>query len=272
VHDLVNKLSKTTSIDEVAEIVCAVGALTLGAERVGMWIVDGQCARAVGKDVNTVTLQPESHPIAHVIHSRRARWLRPEQMLADTADRIRAASIVPLVVEDRAIGALAFTFTNEHLLQVEERELVFELAVAIAVHAARAIERLVAPVRAPRSWPSGTRPFVTAPSARRRILIVGEQSEADAFARALDELGHETVVVYSGIAAMRVSAEWPADVAFVDVDSSNSDATGIAGKLHGGQLVALTSHRARVPGFTAHVLKPFVLDTVVELLDSFDRN
>ena len=126
-----------------------------------------------------------------------------------------------------------------------------------------------------RSWPLGTQPIVTVEPSSRRILIVGEQAEAAPFARALEELGHETVVVHSGAAAVRVASEWPADVAFVDVDCVTSDAMGVAGKLHGcenAQLVALTRHRARVPGFTAHLLKPFELDTVVELLDSFERS
>jgi CheY-like chemotaxis protein len=275
VNDLDCKLSNTTSVGEVAEIVCTAGTLTLGADRVGMWIVEGGLARPIGDGVGAVALDDESHPIAHAIRTPRGQWLRSDRAITNAVDRVRAACVLPLIVDDRTIGAVAFTFTNDHLLQVEERELVFEIAAAIAAHAARALERVRLAVPEPHTWPAGTQPFVTAAAPRRQILIVGDRAEAEPFAEALEQLGHKTVVVDNGAAAVCVSSEWQADVAFVDVDCDNSDATGVASKLHGGehtQLVALTSHRARVPGFTAHVLKPFTLDTVVDLLDSFDRN
>lgn len=272
--DLACRLSDATSVDEVAAIVRAVGALTLGADRVGVWTIDAGSARAIGDD-RSVALDDEAHPIAHVIRSPRAQWLQSDRAIAGASDRVRAACVLPLIADDRVIGAVAFTFANEHLLRIEERELVFEIATTVAVHAARAIERVGPRPPEVRVWPAGTQPIATvAPPSGRRIVVLGEPAEAEPFARALEELGHETVVVHNGAAAIRVASEWPADIAFVDVDCVTSDAIGVAGRLHGAhvQLVAVTSHPARVPGFTAHVLKPFELDTVVDLVASFDRN
>jgi hypothetical protein len=270
VRDLVCKLAGARSVEQIGVIVRDVGRLTLGADRVAMWIIDGAIARAAGDDAGTISLSKESHPIAHVILTRRPRWLRSE---------LRAACVLPLAIGDRAIGAVAFTFKNEQLV-ADERDLVFGLASTITGHVAVAIDRLRTPfgsaarpseagscdrargsVSELRRWPTGTRPFPMASA--RRVLIVGEPTEATALAHALEELGHETVVVYSDAAAASVASEWPADVTFVDLDAVHGD----PGKLH-GQLVALTRQRARVPGFTTHLLKPFELDTVVELLDS----
>ena len=101
-------------------------------------------AWALAEQGANVTALARREPVLNELVAALLRT-HPEQshafLVADVSDRVRAACVHPLIAEDRVIGAMVFTFTNEHLLKAEERELVFQLAMEISDHAARAALR-----------------------------------------------------------------------------------------------------------------------------------
>ena len=115
----------------------------------------------------------------------------------------------------------------------------------------------------------------------RRILIVDcDMSYADSLALALNAAGHaETLVAYSGTAAVALAEEFRPDVAFLEVNLLDMDSNELArslrehAQLSGIRLIAMTnsSHPdgrdvARSAGFERYLLKPIDVMDVSKLL------
>jgi hypothetical protein len=78
------------------------------------------------------------------------------------------------------------------------------------------------PVKSP-EWPTGSSRIetVVAENAKRVLLVDGNADAADQLREAVEALGHEAVVVWSGLAALTAAVDFHAHVAFVDLEMDN---------------------------------------------------
>jgi CheY-like chemotaxis protein len=263
-HGLEVELATASTVHEVADVVSDVGTMLLGAERVRLWYAFDGHVRIAGKDGGaSISAADEAHPAAQVIRTRRPLWL---QRSADggAGERVRAVCVLPLAGSDRVIGAIAFAFREDRAFPFADQTVL----VAIADRVAHTLDRM----KIPRRWPQGSTELPRVDFAKLQILIVGDLAEARELRDALESLGHDAVAVENSLAACRVASDWRADVVFVDADRPASEAHLLADRLRAipgserAELVAVTGHCARFPGYDAHVLKPFTLDTVAPLL------
>ena len=263
-HGLEVELATASTVHEVADVVSDVGTMLLGADRVRLWYVFDGTVRIAGKDNGAaVSTADGAHPAAQVIRTRRPLWLQ-RSSVAGASERVRAVCVLPLEVNDRVLGAIAFAFREDRAFPFADQTMLASLADRVA----QALERL----KLPRRWPHGSTAIPRVDFARLQILIVGELAEARELRDALEALGHDAVAVQNAVAACRVAADWRADVVFVDADHAASEAHLLVDRLRAirgserAEIVAVTGHCARFPGYDAHVLKPFTLDTVAPLL------
>jgi CheY-like chemotaxis protein len=105
----------------------------------------------------------------------------------------------------------------------------------------------------------------------RRVLIVDDHFDsADMAAELLQELGHETRVAYSPLAALSIVASFHPQVALLDIDLPNMSGYELAALLRadpalaGCRFVALTGaayasnrRHSEAAGFAGHLTKPF---------------
>ena len=117
-----------------------------------------------------------------------------------------------------------------------------------------------------------------------RILVVDDNPDvADALVRLLTTLRHEAKAVYDGESAVRETAEFQPDMAFIDIGMPGLDGYEVVRRIRQQRghihviLVALTGwsqaadiQRAYNSGFDLHVAKPMSLDKLQELLKLLD--
>lgn len=113
-----------------------------------------------------------------------------------------------------------------------------------------------------------------------RILVVDDnQDAANSMATMLELMGHETRVAFDGLAALAMAAEFPPDVALLDIGMPRLNGFETARRLRQQssgasiKLVALTGwgqaedrRRSREAGFDAHLVKPVDLSMLNDLL------
>jgi CheY-like chemotaxis protein len=105
--------------------------------------------------------------------------------------------------------------------------------------------------------------------ARRRILVVDDNADAaEMLANLLQLDGHEVERALSGEEALERVKSFAPDVALLDIGLPGLDGFEVASRIRASngndiQLIALTGYgreedreRARVAGFTAHLVKP----------------
>jgi CheY-like chemotaxis protein len=264
-HGLQAELSEATTLEQIGDVLRDVGTIVLGAYRVRLWTVAGATARTPDA---VVALSDETHPVAYTITTGAPLWLPLSAHAALTTERdepMRAACVIPLAVEGRVIGAIDFSFSVDRRFFPEEREFLTQ----VANHVAAAVDRTQLPVV--KVWPTGSQQIRTIAAAAledlknqpavapRRILIVDDDADAaEQFRDALEEMGHDVVVVYNRNAALTAAHEWSAEYAFVELYSEHTGGYELV-----AQLCKLPSwERTRfVP-----LAKPIVLDDIIELL------
>jgi signal transduction histidine kinase len=124
-------------------------------------------------------------------------------------------------------------------------------------------------------------PAVRPPRAgARRILVVDDNIDAaETLAATLRHEGHTVCVAFDGPSALRMADEFRPDAALLDIGLPLMDGYELAGRLRaqlgGIHLIALTGYgeaadreRSRGAGFSAHLVKPVEMDTVLSALDS----
>jgi GAF domain-containing protein/anti-sigma regulatory factor (Ser/Thr protein kinase) len=154
-HALSTAMGAAPAVEEVVRLVCAhvssvaeadsagIYALT---ERGGFVLLDaiGTQAEAVTDDFTEIPLTP-GRPLGDAVHERRAIWLVDDESWAAYPDDapwresgVSSAGVVPLVVEERAIGALFASFEGGRVPNEAERRLIETMARL----AAQPLERL----------------------------------------------------------------------------------------------------------------------------------
>jgi two-component system, chemotaxis family, CheB/CheR fusion protein len=120
---------------------------------------------------------------------------------------------------------------------------------------------------------------------KRRILVVDDNSDvADSLAMLLRLEGHEVEIAYSALGTFEAVQRFSPDVIFLDIGLPQMDGYEIARRLRADppakrvHLIALTGYgqehdreRAREAGFGAHLVKPADIETVNQILASFQR-
>jgi PAS domain S-box-containing protein len=124
-------------------------------------------------------------------------------------------------------------------------------------------------------------PRATAPaSAQRRVLVVDDNADiADTLAEVLQALGCAAHIAYDGPTAIAMAATLDADLALIDIGLPVMDGYELARHLRQSpatsamRLVAVTGYgqpsdaqQAIEAGFDEHVVKPFELDTLRDVL------
>jgi signal transduction histidine kinase len=131
----------------------------------------------------------------------------------------------------------------------------------------------------PRARPERER---TAPSARRRILVVDdERLSAASWGKLLQNAGHEIRTAHDGFEAVEVSEEFRPDVVLLDIGLPKLDGYEVAQRIRhqpwgqGMVLIALTGwgeetdrQRSTAAGFDHHLVKPVDPSTLLHLLAS----
>ena len=126
-----------------------------------------------------------------------------------------------------------------------------------------------------------TTPGPTAES-RLRILIVDDlRDSADSLAALLDTLGHETLAVYGGLAALEAGPAFRPDVILLDIGMPELDGLQTCMRLRetpwgsAAFVVAMTGwgqsedrRRTSESGFDAHLIKPADVEELLALLAS----
>jgi CheY-like chemotaxis protein len=221
-HGLQAELSEADSVQQIADVLRDVGTIVLGAYRVRLWTVDGAAAHTADA---AVALNDETHPIAYAITASAPLWLplsAHAALVKEPDEPMRAACVIPLIVEGAVIGAIDFAFSIDRRFFPEEREFL----TAVADQVAAAVDRARLPVI--KEWPTGSQQIRTiAPAAlaadARRILIVDDDADAaEELREALEAMGHDVVVVYNRDAAVTAAHEWAAEYAFVELCSENT--------------------------------------------------
>ena len=115
---------------------------------------------------------------------------------------------------------------------------------------------------------------LSGPSARRRVLIIEDESDARESLRLLLQMeGHDVEVAADGAEGLSKLAAWRPEVALVDVGLPGLDGYEVAARARdlGGtfKLVALTGYgttrdreRSRAAGFDLHLVKPVTYDAL----------
>jgi signal transduction histidine kinase/ActR/RegA family two-component response regulator len=144
-------------------------------------------------------------------------------------------------------------------------------------HGATFVVRLPVAMSAPEAPDSGDR---TDAGVCRRVLVVEDKDDARESLRAVLELaGHEVRCAADGASAIDVAAEWPPEIALVDIGLPGLDGYEVAQRLRrtaAGRdiyLVAVTGYgqpadrrQALQSGFDEHVVKPVSADAVLRLV------
>jgi PAS domain S-box-containing protein len=119
-------------------------------------------------------------------------------------------------------------------------------------------------------------------ASKLRVLVVDDNKDAaDSLAMLLRTLGHDVLVVHSGIAALTTGPVYLPDVALLDIGMPEMDGYELARLLreqpqfHDIRLVALTGYgrdadqqRSHSAGFSDHLVKPAQFDALRNLLAS----
>ena len=128
---------------------------------------------------------------------------------------------------------------------------------------------------------SGPPVKATAPTGRRILVVDDNADAARLIAAALEAVGHETLAVFDGPAALSIASAFRPDVVLLDLGLPLMDGFEVARQLRdltmGGTapaLVAVTGYgqasdreRTESAGFQAHVVKPVDVHELVTLLD-----
>ncbi|HVF06067.1 MAG TPA: SpoIIE family protein phosphatase [Frankiaceae bacterium] len=137
------ELSRALTVDEAIDVVLRRGMELEAAGSGSMWLVDGDVVRlagavgmAPGVQARFARIPLDSGlPAAVVVNTGtpvflRSRADRDEQwpMLAGTPTAMEAIAVVPLVVDDRAIGCLSYGFPEERDFASGERDFLAALA------------------------------------------------------------------------------------------------------------------------------------------------
>lgn len=152
------ELSNALREDEVAEVVIREGVRELGASTAGLWRVDSDRRQLVMlrthnypqgsmEQVRRVPLDADL-PVAESVRTGapvwlqtwdayRARFTGPEAQVQRQTQGEVAIACLPLVVEGRALGGLAFTFSDARPFHEEERAFIQ----VVCHHCALAMER-----------------------------------------------------------------------------------------------------------------------------------
>lgn len=113
-----------------------------------------------------------------------------------------------------------------------------------------------------------------------RVLVVDDNKDvADSLARLIAVLGHQVTLAYDGAAAVDLASQDTPDAVFLDIGMPHMDGYDVARQLVAMQtspdfrLIAVTgfsdqAHRddAKSAGFTDFLIKPYVADDIVRLL------
>lgn len=122
--------------------------------------------------------------------------------------------------------------------------------------------------------------FDEGPATRIRVLVVDDQRDiADSIAMLVEHVGHDSVAVYDGAAALEAVRQMRPDVMFVDVGMPGMTGYELAtqvrqdASLSGVLLIALTGYgraedraRALASGFDVHLTKPLTETRLREVL------
>lgn len=120
--------------------------------------------------------------------------------------------------------------------------------------------------------------------AASRILVVDDNRDAaDMLSRLLQEKGHTVAVAYDGEQALRMAADFRADIGLLDIGMPGMDGYELASRLRRDSpnvfLVAITGWgqeddrtRALAAGFDAHLTKPADPDDIEALLAASARS
>jgi CheY-like chemotaxis protein len=120
------------------------------------------------------------------------------------------------------------------------------------------------------------------PASRLRVLVVDDNPDVtEVMQDALGALGCEPQVAHNGASALEAAATFLPDVAIVDIGMPGMDGYELARRLRTmfdvrpSRIVALTGYgeeadrtRAREAGFDDHIVKPVLLTTLRELIQS----
>lgn len=156
---LTAQLSSALHASEIADIIVAEGTEAIGAQSAALWQVDAEArtlvllgASGYGDDTlaafQQIDLTATTLPIVAAVQSREAVWLTSP---ADYAVRFpdgetiaraylplaQSIAALPIVLDDRALGALVVRFPDEHAFDETERSYL----ALLALHCAQAFER-----------------------------------------------------------------------------------------------------------------------------------
>ena len=127
----------------------------------------------------------------------------------------------------------------------------------------------------------GGRTRGTAPSGRRILVVDDNVDAARLLADALEVAGHDTRAAFDGPGALSVLADFPPDVALLDLGLPLMDGYELAGQIVAASngrrrpiLIAVTGYgqasdreRSQAAGFDAHIVKPVDVPHLIGLLD-----
>ncbi|HEY6459517.1 MAG TPA: ATP-binding protein, partial [Polyangiaceae bacterium] len=148
-------LSASTTVADVGRVVTALARDALGARTASLWILDGDALVAVAHTGNTDEyLAPflriplaSDLPAARAVATRAPLWIEGSDDLVRTAPDVaahvratgepRAFACLPLVVEGRVVGAVAWGYDLAHVFDDDEKAFVL----TVAGHSALAIDR-----------------------------------------------------------------------------------------------------------------------------------
>ena len=220
-------------------------------------------------------------------------WLSVERESDDAVLRIRdtgvgiARELLPRIFDlftqadcslDRSQGGLGIGLTVVQRL-VEMHGGTVEANSAGLGNGSEFIVRL--PVMPSHAMESESPPIqIAAPGTRWRVLVVDDNVDgADVTALLVQELGHETQVVYSGANALAAADEYLPNVVLLDIGLPEMDGYEVARRLRqhpilrNAWLIAITGYgqesdrqRSKEAGFDYHLIKPVAPEKLEELL------
>jgi PAS domain S-box-containing protein len=251
------------------------------------WL-DGDALRLVQAFSNLLTnaskYSPPTAPVtieAHIDGKQAVIEVR-DQGIGLTADAMR--DIFDLFVQVNPTGVQAQGGLGIGLSLV--RQLVELHGGSVAVHSAGLDQGACFTVRLPLDRQQGGAPQPQAaptPQARGlKVLVVDDNADgAVTLASLLDALGHQAVTAFNGRDAVRLAAEQPFDLAFLDLGlpdiSGIQVALTIRGTARGKKLplVALTGlgrdedrYLTQAAQFTEHLVKPLAMDDLLRITEA----
>jgi signal transduction histidine kinase/CheY-like chemotaxis protein len=134
-QEVTTALADARSPDEVARVVVELGCAAVGAKGACMWMVcaDGSLAIAGSHGFPSEYIErwrsipPEAQaPAMLAVRRREAIWSEPD------------AAALPLVYDDRSVGAITFTYEGRHTFTAEERRFLLALTRACEIALERA--------------------------------------------------------------------------------------------------------------------------------------